>query len=132
MSLPEVPPADEVTQEWWDATRNHQLTVQRCANCAHVQHPPRALCTSCYSMEHLEMANASGAGEVDSYTVVHRAPRSDVEVPYTVARVRLAEGPILLTRLVGSNDWEIGNAVKVDWVDLPDGRALPVFIGTTN
>ena len=78
-------------------------------------------------MDHLTLRDASGAGVVDASTVVHRAPRPDVEVPYTVARVRLAEGPILLTRLTGSNDWTIGDAVTVDWVDLPDGRALPVF-----
>lgn len=127
MSLPEVPPADEITKDWWDATGEHRLTVQTCGACGHVQHPPRALCTACDSMEHLSQTDVSGAGEVDSYTVIQRAPRPEVEVPYTVARVRLDEGPILLTRLVGSNDWRIGDQVTVDWVDLPDGRALPVF-----
>lgn len=127
MSLPEVPPADDVTAGWWDATREHRLTVQVCTLCQHVQHPPRAVCTACSSMDHLVLQDASGAGVVDACTVVHRAPRPDVEVPYTVARVRLAEGPILLTRLTDGNDWTIGDAVTVDWLDLPDGRALPVF-----
>lgn len=127
MTLPEVPPADDVTAPWWDATREHRLTVQTCLQCAHVQHPPRAVCTGCSSMDHLSLVDASGLGVVDASTVVHRAPRPDVEVPYTVARVRLAEGPIMLTRLVGSNDWTIGEAVTAGWIDLPDGRALPVF-----
>ncbi|MCL3819621.1 Zn-ribbon domain-containing OB-fold protein [Aeromicrobium wangtongii] len=127
MNLPDVPPADDVTADWWDATREHRLTVQACTACDHVQHPPRAVCTACSSMDHLTLRDASGAGVVDASTVVHRAPRPDVEVPYTVARVRLAEGPILLTRLTGGNDWTIGDAVAVGWVDLPDGRALPVF-----
>ena len=127
MNLPEVPPADEITAEWWEATQGHVLKVQQCSDCEHLQHPPRALCTACASMEHLRLTEASGRGEVDSYTVIHRAPRPDVEVPYTVARVRLEEGPILLTRLVGSNEWQIGDPVTVDWLDLPDDRALPVF-----
>lgn len=127
MNVPEVPPADDVTAGWWDATREHRLCVQVCTQCQHVQHPPRAVCTACSSMDHLALRDAAGTGVVDTYTVIHRAPRPDVEVPYTVARVRLAEGPILLTRLTGDNDWTIGDAVTVDWVDLPDGRALPVF-----
>lgn len=127
MSLPEVPPGDDVTAAWWDATRTHRLTVQMCTQCSNTQHPPRAVCIRCSSMDHLWLLEATGRGVVDASTVVHRAPRPDVEVPYTVARVRLAEGPIMLTRLVGSDDWAIGDAVTVCWVDLPDGRALPVF-----
>ncbi len=122
----EVPSADEISQRWWDATRSHLLTVQTCTACAHAQHPPRALCTGCGSMDHLGQSAAAGTGVVDTFTVVHRAPRPDLAVPYTVARVRLDEGPILLTRLSGTA-WTIGDRVEVDWIDLPDGRALPVF-----
>ncbi|MBA2953575.1 hypothetical protein GON03_04570 [Nocardioides sp. MAH-18] len=120
----EVPPADEMTGEWWDATREHRLTVQTCG-CGHRQHPPRAVCTGCGRTDALTLVEASGAATVDTYTVVHRAPRPDVATPYVVARVRLAEGPVLLTRLMAEP--AIGDAVTVGWVDLPDGRALPVF-----
>jgi uncharacterized OB-fold protein len=129
MILDNVPAPDEVTTGWWDATREHRLTVQRCASCEAYQHPPRALCTSCSSMDHLVLADASGSGTVDSFTVVHRGPRPDVEVPYVVARVRLAEGPVVLTQLVGAapDSWAIDDPVHLEWVDLTDGRALPVF-----
>lgn len=122
---PEVPQPDEMTAAWWDATREHRLTVQECAVCGHHQHPPRAVCTGCGATEHLNQVDATGKATVDTFTVVHRAPRADVETPYVVARVRLAEGPILLTRL--PREPAIGDAVTVAWVDLPDGRALPVF-----
>jgi uncharacterized OB-fold protein len=122
-----VPPADDVTAGWWDATREHRYVLQACAACAHVQHPPRALCTSCYSMEQLDFVPASGHGSVDTFTVVHRGPRPEIEVPYVVARVRLDEGPIVLTRLLGDESWTIGDRVSVHWADLDDGRALPVF-----
>ncbi|MBB3043648.1 Zn-ribbon domain-containing OB-fold protein [Nocardioides soli] len=121
---PDVPLADEMTQAWWDATRQHRLTVQACA-CGHRQHPPRAVCTRCGETEHLTQVDASGRGTVDSFTVVHRAPRADIATTYVVARVRLPEGPILLSRLPAEP--AIGEAVAVGWVDLPDGRALPVF-----
>lgn len=129
MNLENVPEPDDVTAEWWAATRDHRLLVQRCELCAHHQHPPRALCTGCGAMEHLAFVPATGDGVVDACTVVYRAPRPDAEVPYVVARVRLAEGPILLTQLHGAQaeTWQIGDAVAVGWADLPDGRALPVF-----
>ncbi|GGM46003.1 Zn-ribbon domain-containing OB-fold protein [Dactylosporangium sucinum] len=130
MTAPEVPPADEVTQGWWAATTEHRLVVQSCGACDGVQHPPRALCIHCGSTERLGWRTASGTGTVDSFTVVHRAPRAGIEVPYVVARVRLDEGPILLTRLEGRDpggEWVVDDRVRVAWADLPDGRALPVF-----
>ncbi|QMW66239.1 OB-fold domain-containing protein [Mumia sp. ZJ1417] len=127
----DVPPADEVTAAYWDATREHRLTVQRCGTCGHHQHPPRALCTGCGGTDALAQVDTSGAGSVDTFTVVHRAPRPDVPVPYVLARVRLAEGPLVLTRLDGHDDpesWALGDAVTVAWTDLPDGRALARFV----
>lgn len=121
-----VPAPDDVTRGWWDATGEHRYTLQTCGSCGHVQHPPRALCTACGSMEQLSFGTASGVGVVDTWTVVHRAPRPDIETPYTIARIRLAEGPIVLTRLDGT-DWAIGHRVAVHWLDLEDGRALPLF-----
>ena len=125
----EVPAADEVSTPFWDATREHRYTVQQCSACQHVQYPPKALCTGCGSMDDLTQVDSTGEGVVDTFSVIHRAPRADVEVPYTIARVRLAEGPIVLSRLEpaepGENGWTIGDAVTLDWVDLPDGRALP-------
>lgn len=125
----EVPPADDVTRGWWDATRQHRLIVQRCTSCDNLQHPPRALCIGCGSMEHLDWAEAAGTGVVDTFTVVHRAPRADTAAPYALARIRLANGILLFTRLVGREPdaWRIGDPVGVAWIDVPDGRALPVF-----
>jgi uncharacterized protein len=127
----EVPPPDENTAAYWEATATHRLTVQSCSACDHLQHPPKALCTGCGSMEHLAQTEVVGTGVVDSFTVIHRAPRPEVAVPYTIARVRLAEGPVVLTRLEpavpGEIGWTIGDPVAVDWIDLPGGRALPYY-----
>lgn len=123
----EVPPPDDLTADWWDATRDHRLTVQTCRHCRHAQHPPRAVCTACGRTDALASLDASGRGVVDTWTVVHRAPRPEVPTPYTIARVRLEEGPILLTRLERCADPRLELPVTVHWVDLPDGRALPSF-----
>lgn len=121
------PPPDEVTAPWWAATRDHRLLLQECRGCGHLQHPPRALCTACGSTSELAWHEASAVGTVDAATVVMRAPSPAFDAPYIVARVRLAEGPVLLTNIVETETAEIGDRVRLAWRDLPDGRALPVF-----
>ncbi|PJJ56342.1 hypothetical protein CLV56_0548 [Mumia flava] len=130
MTASVVPPPDETTAPWWDATRRGVLLVQTC-DCGHRQHPPRALCTGCGRTDRLGWTESDGRGVVDTFTVVHRAPRADLDVPYVVARVRLDGGVVLLTRLEGRDDpesWRIGDPVALAWADLPDGRALPVAV----
>jgi uncharacterized OB-fold protein len=125
---PELPPVDAVTQGWWDATREPRLVVQRCQDCGHLQHYPRALCMQCGSLE-LDWQDVAGFGVVDSFSVVHRG-LPGYDAPYVVARVRLDEGPILLTNLIGDDvtSWSCDQRVRVAWQPLSDGRHLPHFI----
>jgi len=126
---PPVPEPDEVTAPWWAATRHRELLVQVCP-AGHRQHPPRALCSVCGATEGLDWLAAEGRGVVDACTTVHRAPAPGFEPPYVVARIRLAEGPVMLSNVVGANPdgVRIGDPVVLDWRPLPDGRALPVFV----
>lgn len=75
------------------------MTIQRCRACGRHQHYPRLLCTACHATD-LETVEASGLGSLWSFTVIHRSPRPDMAAPYTVALVRLDEGPVVLTHLV--------------------------------
>jgi uncharacterized OB-fold protein len=125
-----LPPEDALTAPWWDATREHRLLLQTCGACGARQHHPRYLCTTCGASEGLGWTDSDGSGAVDTFTVVHRAPRPGVEVPYVIARVRLDDGPVLLSRLVelpSPDAAVIGARVRLRWNDLSDGRALPVF-----
>jgi uncharacterized OB-fold protein len=108
----------------------HRLILQSCVDCGRVQYPPRALCTGCGSMASLDWIEASGDGIVDACTVVERAPSPEFVPPYVVARIRLAEGPIMLSNVVDTDPYAvaIGNPVRLAWRDLPDGRSLPVFV----
>jgi len=123
-----IPPTDEITEPWWAATRVPELVVQHCRECGGRQHYPRALCLACGGQE-LEFRPVSGRGVIDSYTVVHRAPHPSFEPPYVLARVRLDEGPLLLTNIVGCPPEQVrcDQRVCVTWRPLPDGRHLPVF-----
>lgn len=127
-----VPEPDDVTAPWWEATRERRLLVQRCSSCDGRQHPPRAVCISCGTTGALGWIEASGAATVDTWTVVHRSPVPDGATPYVIARVRLDEGPLLLTRLEPDLEWHIGDAVAVRWAALDDGRALPIFVRATD
>jgi uncharacterized OB-fold protein len=118
-------PSDPTTAPWWEATGERRLLLQRCAGCGAVQHPPGPVCRACGGVE-LGWSEASGQGTIDSYTVIARTIRDDLPAPYVVARVRLAEGPILLTHVV-EGEPACDRPVTLDWRLLADGRALPVF-----
>lgn len=123
-----VPPEDALTAPWWAATREHRLLLQTCETCGSRQHHPRHVCTSCGATS-LGWTSSAGAGVLDAVTVVHRPPRPDLQAPYVVARVRLDDGPVLLSSVVGTGALgaAIGDRVALTWRDLSDGRALPVF-----
>ena len=124
--LPEV---NDVTAPFWEATRDRTLAVQRCTACGVFQHYPRPLCLSCRGVD-LDFVPVSGDATVYSFSVVHRAPDPDVfDPPYVVALVRLAEGPVMFTSIVGADPDDIycDQPVTLDWRPLDDGRHLPVF-----
>ncbi len=118
---------DHMTQPWWDATRERRFLVQRCESCGHHQHYPRNICTGCGAPDP-GFVEASGRGTIFSYTEVHRAPHPAFEPPYVVAMVRLEEGPVVLTNIVGDGTIACDAAVRVTWENLPDGRKLPLFV----
>lgn len=123
-----LPVPDEVSKPWWNATIERRLLIQCCELCGNFQHYPRALCIRCWGTK-LGWIQASGQGAIDSFTTVFRAPSPAFESPYVIARVRIDEGPVLLTKIVGGTEPNLrcGQAVSLDWEPLPDGHNLPVF-----
>ena len=128
MSDQVLPFPDDVTTPWWEATKEGRLLLQSCADCGHIQHYPRAVCTGCAGTN-LVWIESAGNGIVDSFTVVHRAPSPAFTAPYVIARVRLSEGPTLLTRIIDAEESELAcdHPVALAWEALSDGHQLPVF-----
>jgi uncharacterized OB-fold protein len=91
-----VPVADELSQPFWDAAKQHRLVVQRCADCGYYNHPPRPACDHCAS-QRLEFAPVSGRGTVYTFTVMHQPSvvGFEGEVPYVNIVVELEEQPML-------------------------------------
>jgi uncharacterized OB-fold protein len=95
------------------------LSLLRCDACGRCQHYPRVLCIACGATD-LSHVAASGRGTVDSFTVIH------VEPMRVLARVRLEEGPILLTHLVGVDRPRCDQPVRLTWQgDLPVFTEVP-------
>ena len=78
------------------------FTLPRCAECGKFHFYPKDLCPHCGSKA-LAWTEASGRGEVYSFSVVHRAPSPAFkdQVPYVLAIIATEEGPHLLSRVVG-------------------------------
>lgn len=107
-----------------------RLRLPVCEDCGRAHFYPRARCPHCGGAR-LVWREATGRGTLASWTVVHRAPSPDfaAEVPYTVALVKLAEGPQLMARVVEAKEAELclGLPLTLRFAMLPGGERRPVF-----
>jgi uncharacterized OB-fold protein len=115
---------------FWDAAARGELHLPRCGHCRTWSWPPRRCCPVC-SRCSLEWVAASGAGVVHTFTVVRQSadPWLAARAPYAVAMIDLAEGPRIMSQVVGCavDEVRIGMAVRVAFVDAGEGLSLPVF-----
>lgn len=138
----DLPEIDAFTRPYWDAAARGHLLIRRCADCGQAHHYPREFCPRCWS-ENVIWERASGRATLYTWSVVHRndLPPFGARVPYTAAVVELAEGPRMMTELVGCAGPElreglelrVGMELCVDF-RAPDGDAsyegapaIPVF-----
>ncbi|KJK39103.1 nucleic-acid-binding protein containing a Zn-ribbon [Streptomyces variegatus] len=118
----DLPEPDTFTRTYWDAAAEGRLLIRRCGACGRAHHYPREFCPHCWS-EDVTWETASGRATLYTWSVVHRndlPPFSD-RVPYVAAVVELAEGPRMMTEIVG----EGGDRVGAD-PDLSGGTELEV------
>ena len=128
MATRPLPETDAGAEAFWRGAAEQKLLVQRCKSCNHHQHYARPFCLKCRSSA-LEMVPASGKGRIYSFTVIHRSPYEDIKSPYTVALVRLREGPTLLSNIVDCDPKQLrcDLPVEVTFQALKEGVSLPVF-----
>lgn len=105
----------EISRHWRLRQQRYQLIGEACAHCETKIFPPRDICPDC-GEEARESFKFSGRGEVYSYTTVRQAPEGFQEqAPYTVALVRLEEGPLVTAQLtdLGNEPVSIGMPVEM-------------------
>ncbi|MGW7515238.1 Zn-ribbon domain-containing OB-fold protein [Streptomyces sp. NPDC054796] len=119
MKLPaNLPEADAFTRTYWDAAAEGRLLVRRCRadGCGAAHHYPREFCPRCWS-EDVVWEEASGRGTLYTWSVVHLndLPPFAARVPYVAAVVDLAEGPRMMTEVVGCEEGalRVGMALRV-------------------
>ncbi|MEU4062060.1 Zn-ribbon domain-containing OB-fold protein [Streptomyces wedmorensis] len=136
-----LPDIDAFTRPYWDAAAEGRLLLRRCAACERPHHYPREFCPHCWS-EDVRWEPASGRATLYTWSVVHRndLPPFGERVPYVAAVVDLAEGPRMMTEVVGvpEGDLRIGMELEVafrpegpegsEGPEGPDGQVtVPVF-----
>lgn len=124
--MPDVSPE---TEPFWSAAAEGRLLINECPECGLTYFYPRARCPDCFAES--EWTEASGRGEIYSYSVIHKISGWPEEhIPVIVAYVELEEGPRMFTNVVGADPStvQIGDPVEVDFepTEGPD-VAVPVF-----
>ncbi len=105
----------EIPRHWRLKQQRYGLVGETCPHCETKIFPPRDVCPSCGGEAKTRFA-FSGKGEVFSYTTIYEAPSGyDETAPYTVALVKLQEGPIITAQLtdLGDQPVEIGMPVEM-------------------
>jgi uncharacterized OB-fold protein len=103
-------------QPMWDSMERRKLELQSCSACGRFRYPPGPACPHCRSMEY-RWTPVSGDGAILSWVVFHRQYFEDYPPPYNAVAVQLAEGPIIVSTLVGEKpegSW-IGAKVELDY-----------------
>ncbi|MFD5394571.1 bifunctional MaoC family dehydratase N-terminal/OB-fold nucleic acid binding domain-containing protein [Streptomyces sp. NPDC127097] len=137
---------------FWEGVRGHRLLIQRCTGCRTLRFPWLPGCNSCGSPE-WDTVEASGAGTVFSYVVMHHPPfpaftmpdapadgagpdavasgaaGSGTAGPYAVGLIELAEGVRMVSNIVGVpyDKVRIGMAVRLEFLCVDEELELPVF-----
>lgn len=128
-SLPQ-PVANGDSLPYWNAARERRLAIRKCSACSEFHFMPRHLCPHCWS-DQLEWVDASGAGNVHSFTIVRRAPLDNFAAlaPYVVALIELDEGPKMIANVIGDDalSTKIGDRVRVTFEDRGEGALVPQF-----
>jgi len=124
-----APTPEPEAAPFWSAALEGRLVVQRCSSCGHAQLYPCVRCVRCHG--EVEFVEASGKGTVYSFTVIRQnytRPFRDW-MPYVVALVDLAEGPRVMTNVVGCDPEEvsIGMAVRARFEPVSEHAAIALF-----
>lgn len=124
-----LPQPTKVSRPFWDACKRGEFILQQCGNCgSHLFYPVR-MCPECASLD-IGWVGASGRGTIYSLSTLVQATDGDKDGPPTVlALVALAEGPVMMSNIVGPDaaNARIGDAVEVEFQAASEEISLPMF-----
>jgi uncharacterized OB-fold protein len=106
----------EVPRHWRLKRQRYSLIGEVCPHCDAKIFPPRDVCPEC-GLDAKTPYTFSGRGEIYSYTTITDAPAGyEQAAPYTVALVKLEEGPMVTAQLTDLGDEPIAIGTPVEMV----------------
>jgi uncharacterized OB-fold protein len=105
----------KVAHDWRLRGQRYRLEGEVCPHCQAKIFPPRDICPAC-GQPAKEPYAFSGRGEVYSFSTIYNAPEGFEEyTPYTVALIKLEEGPMITAQLtdIRPEDVQIGMPVEM-------------------
>ncbi len=122
----------DIPRHWRLQKQRYGLVGEICGHCDAKVFPPRDICPDC-GEEAKTLYSFSGKGEVYSFTKVFDAPVGFEEAsPYTVAMIRLEEGPLVTAQLTDLDEDNLAIGMPVEMVtrklrSATDERGLLVY-----
>ena len=110
------PTSDELEEFFFANLAGGTLQIQRCNETGKAQWYPR--CHSLYGNKGVSWSQASGAGTLFSFSVMHRgqAPETaNLDPPTILGLVELSEGPLLTARIeaMDASTLEVGMKMRL-------------------
>jgi uncharacterized protein len=106
----------EIPRHWRLRKQRYNLVGEVCPHCDAKLFPPRDVCPECGKDAKTAFA-FSGRGEVYSYTTVYEPPAGYEEyAPYTVALIKLEEGPLVTAQLTDLDNGKVEIGAPVEMV----------------
>jgi len=106
----------EISNHWRVKQQRYSLVGEVCPHCESKIFPPRDICPDC-GEDARTLHAFSGKGEVYSYTTLYDAPSGhEQQAPYTVALVRLDEGPLVTAQLTDVDEDSLAIGMPVEMV----------------
>ena len=106
----------EISRHWRLQQQRYGLIGEICPHCEEKIFPPRDVCPNC-AQEAKTPYVFSGKGEVFSYTTVYDPPEGyEGNAPYTVALIKLEEGPLITAQLTDVDNGKVEIGVPVEMV----------------
>ncbi len=121
-------PSENLAITWRRIPERYRLTGTCCENCKSNYFPSRKLCPKCRRKGKIGQKQFSGKGKIYSFTELSSGPVGfELEAPYLLAIIELAEGPRITAQVVGVTDKQVKVGDEVELIfrkimeDSPEG-----------
>lgn len=98
-----LPLPDSLSRLFWEAARDHRLSIQSCDRCGRLAYPPEAACRACGGAD-LHFRPVSGRATLHGWTILHDPPapgfRDRLPIILAVVELDEQEGLLFSTNLI--------------------------------